>query len=150
MPCDQSVLLDYLDGALDPGSAEQLEAHLLACGGCWRAVRCDRLGRDMIRAARDTAPPTLADRVQLAVSLSVHRSPPRRTWRVAALAAVTVLVIGVSMSVIPRDRAAEPRPHGCRHGVRRHARHRHAAHRRHVGRDHPDEHFKDSVDVVVG
>lgn len=108
MSCDQSVLLDYLDGAMGPRAAEQFEGHLLACDECWRAVASDRAGRDVIRAARESAPSTLADRVQLAVSLSVHPSPPRRTWRVAALAAVAVLVVGVSTSVIPRDRAAEP------------------------------------------
>lgn len=108
MSCDQTRLLDYLEGGLDACSTEGIDAHLLACNGCWSVVHSDRVGYDLIRAGRETAPRGLIERVQLAVRLSPPPTQPRQTWRVAALAAVVAVVVGVSIAMLPTDRADGP------------------------------------------
>lgn len=94
MRCDEAVLLEYLDGTLDPIRVEQLEAHLLTCDECWWKVRTDRWGRDLARAAREIAPSTLADRIALATSLEREQPARRRPWR--ALAATSALAIAAT------------------------------------------------------
>jgi anti-sigma factor RsiW len=88
MHCDEPLLLEYLDGTLDPLHVEQLEAHLLFCDECWWNVRSDRWGRDLARAARELAPADLVDRIELAVTLERDRPPRRRRWRAVAAAGV--------------------------------------------------------------
>jgi anti-sigma factor RsiW len=107
MRCDEALLLEYLDGTLDPIRVEQLEAHLLLCDECWWNVRTDRWGRDLARAARELAPADLADRIELAVTLERDRPPRRRFRRGLALAGVLAAlivagVVGVTSSAPPR------------------------------------------------
>jgi anti-sigma factor RsiW len=94
--CDEAALLEYLDGALDPLSIEQLEAHLLRCDACWWSVRTDRSGRDLARAAREITPATLADRIERAVSQARERPTGRRRRRtLAAAGALAIAAAGV-------------------------------------------------------
>jgi hypothetical protein len=74
------ILASFLAGDLNPAAARQWDEHLLACEQCWRAVRQDRAGRQAVQLLRQPVPPTLADRVALAVEVaaSAHVAAPRQ------------------------------------------------------------------------
>lgn len=71
LPCIVVVelLTDYLDGALDPGAAGRVEAHLALCPPCQNYL--EQL-RETVSALRGLPTPPLSDQLQAAFA-DFHR-----------------------------------------------------------------------------
>lgn len=92
-----------LDGELTHEQIQQLQAHLLACGACYRAASQTELATDVLRQVVDEAAPAgLLERVQAAVALASGKPQVRPTlWKrwglslsgVAAAAALLVALL---------------------------------------------------------
>ncbi len=95
MTHDDRRLVPFLAGELPAAQAEEFEAHLVACDGCWRAVSQDRRGRALAESLRELAPATLRDRIRMQTETGPAATGPtgtRRRRAVAALAAAALLV----------------------------------------------------------
>jgi hypothetical protein len=131
--CCHQTLAAFLAGDLDPTTARQWDAHLLACEQCWRAVREDRAGHHTARMLRQPAPPGLADRVTFAVELAAagqatHPVPPSASaprqprrgaamWlrcpRLAGTVTLTAaLAVTLTVFLLPRAHQASRLPAG--------------------------------------
>lgn len=101
MGCDERSRIAFLAGCLPLPDARRFDAHLLSCESCWEAVQQDRRGREALESLWEAPPPTLSDRVRLAVETEVvdvpvalpgRRPRPGPRWHLAA-AVVTMLVL---------------------------------------------------------
>jgi anti-sigma factor RsiW len=120
-----------LDGELSHEQAQRLEAHLCACGACYRAAQELETASDILRGtAPAMAPAGLLERVQAAAALAAPPQPARRTpWRrlgmslagVAAAAAVFLAIVlnlssvntttnGPAVAVAPQVETVMPAP----------------------------------------
>ena len=121
----QENLNAYLDRVLDPGTVQDLEAHLADCPRCQTAVAFERRLRHLLREAMppEPAPPGLRARILDALAASESAEAPRRRrtgWVAGGLAAagLAALVAWFSLGQAPgiSPKAAEAI-------VRDHARH---------------------------
>lgn len=117
MDCSESSLVEFLAGELPAEDVERVDAHLLTCEACWRAVQEDRAGRDALEFLRTPAPPGLADRLRLALEVEsdVGEAKSRRGVRVrnrlVALAlAVVVLAAGAGGALASLLGSSDPAP----------------------------------------
>jgi anti-sigma factor RsiW len=114
MHASDERLAAYLAGELDPDAARAIDEHLLACDRCWHAVSAAQLGRRAAERLRQPTPPTLADRIRLAVQLAPDAAPPNRRrgrWAVvAAGAAALVAALVLAALVVPRQTARNDPP----------------------------------------
>ncbi len=105
MTCSDDAVARLLAGDLAPGPAAAIDAHLLTCDSCWRAVCDGRAGREAARGLREPAPPELADRIRGAVVAAAATGAgarPRRRRYVAVLA-LTCAVLLVTSTLRERD-----------------------------------------------
>lgn len=118
MDCSESRLAAFLAGELAPEEAEAVDAHLLACEDCWRAVREDRAGRAALELLVAPPPPGLAERVRLAVELDATPSLASRRRRksvvrrrlAALILAALVLVAGTVSGIVVHSGDGDPAP----------------------------------------
>src|SRR5229473_2735208 len=80
----ERMLAAFLAGELGPDGARRWDEHLLECERCWRAVREDRIGRQVAAVLRRPAPPGLADRVAFAVEVAAAGGAAQRQARPGA------------------------------------------------------------------
>ena len=100
MECERqrSKLSEYLDGALGPREAGELERHLAQCQGCRRERDAlQRTVQAVRQLPRELAPSGLAARVMERVRAeALARAPVLALWpRALAVAAMLLLVVGV-------------------------------------------------------
>lgn len=120
MTCDDGRRAAFVAGQLSAADEHAFDQHLLTCEACWDAVQEDRRGRRALESLRVPAPPGLADRVTLAVSLAAEPSPQPagRRFRVrlsrrakgmvtAAAVAVAALAAGLGWT-LAGGTAADP------------------------------------------
>jgi len=114
MHASDQRLAAYLAGELDPDAARAIDEHLLACDRCWQTVSAAQLGRRAAERLRQPTPPTLADRIRLAIQLAPDPAPAhrRRTrWAlIAAAAAAIVASIVLTALLVPRHTARNDPP----------------------------------------
>jgi hypothetical protein len=116
--CSEERLIVFLAGELSAEEEREFDEHLLECESCWRAVQADRMGRLAAEQLREPAPPGLADRISLAISLerprgALHRSRvrPARRGRARYLAVALVVVLaaaGVLAGLVTTGAANDP------------------------------------------
>jgi len=72
LTCREAVtaLYEYLDGALDPASHEQVKAHFDTCRRCYPHLRLEESFRAAVQRAcgGESAPPELKDRLRALLS----------------------------------------------------------------------------------
>ncbi|MEN6404781.1 MAG: zf-HC2 domain-containing protein [Armatimonadia bacterium] len=97
-----------LDGELTHEEIQRLQAHLLACGACYRAASQTELATDVLRQVVDEAAPAgLLDRVQAAVALASGQPQARPTlWKrwglsLSGVAAAAALLVALLTRVGP-------------------------------------------------
>ena len=108
MSCDDATLGGFVSGELTPTEAERLDAHLLSCDECWRAVHQDELGRRLARSLTEPAPAALAERVDAAVR-DAARSAGRARRAPVVSAVLAIACAAVVVATLSRGRA-QPDP----------------------------------------
>ena len=112
MECSEPRLIAFLNGDLDPAAASEVDAHLLECDRCWRAVRDDRMGRTAAAQLRSPVPATLTDRLTLAIELpQEHRRRRARTRVAAGVSALGLVLLGsIATALYATSRDGHPSP----------------------------------------
>lgn len=109
---DTARLVAFLAGELSPSETEAVDAHLLECHACWKAVSEDTLGRAACESLREICPAEVRDRVRLAVSLSPphprQRPSRRRAATIGALAAIAAASLGFGFVARTAGRPSDP------------------------------------------
>jgi len=95
----------YLDGALNAGDLERVEAHLEVCGSCGRAYRELQTLQQMLRGLPEPAMPEgLTERVHWRLQRETARAPRRGAlawfavrppFRIALACATLLLILGL-------------------------------------------------------
>lgn len=70
MTCPEQRLVEFLAGGMSEQEERRVDAHLLTCEECWRAVQADRAARLALEQLRQPAPAGLQGRVLLSVALA--------------------------------------------------------------------------------
>jgi hypothetical protein len=97
----------YVSGEMRERERRRFESHLLGCDDCWTEVSLGRMGRGLVEASREFAPPGLRDDVRAVISLTPGgRHLPRPLVFVAA-----AMVLTLSLFIVAEVRArSEPAP----------------------------------------
>ena len=108
--CDERRLVAFIAGELDEAGLAGLDAHLLACEGCWAAVLEDRRGREAAESLRERAPSGVRARLEGAAAAArpAHRWERRAARRAAALVAVAAAAVAAAALSIGGGRPADP------------------------------------------
>ena len=102
--CDdiRDRLPDLILGALDPGTKQEVEAHLLACGEC----REERELLEALRRARPEPPEGLEARIQARLQAELGSEEPKvagsiRPWiPTSALRAAAVVILSLGVALV--------------------------------------------------
>ena len=94
---DVERLTAFLAGELSLAEAEAVDAHLLDCQSCWRAVYEDTVGRRAAESLREVAPAEVRDRVRLAVVLAPAERSGRPRWRMIAATLVLFATLSAAL-----------------------------------------------------
>jgi anti-sigma factor RsiW len=104
-PCDEQRLVAFLAGDLDPVAASSVDAHLLACDGCWAAVGEDQRGQAAAETLREPAPGELHASILSALRSADPQGPRPRRFRAVALvsAAAAIVAAGLAATMLLRS-----------------------------------------------
>jgi anti-sigma factor RsiW len=115
MTCDrcQSLVGEYVDGTLDAGEREAVEAHLASCAACRTMAADFGAIRHTARTLEPHVPPAhVWTKLSAAIDgerrdeSGARRLPGRLTWRPLAIAATLVLIAGGSSWLLLRGQPA--------------------------------------------
>ena len=103
----RDLLQLYLDGALDPPEAQELESHVAGCAGCrGELVQLERLMLSVESLPRLSAPPELLPRTMAALTRQPAWGPGGRLFRWATNAGgIAAMVAGLLLAVFSADDA---------------------------------------------
>ncbi len=109
MSCDESLLLDYLDGELDAAAAENVERHVEGCEACRGLLERQRIVDDVVLQNLSEADP-LSD-AELSEMIDTLPAPRRRSNIVrfgAPLAVALAAAAAFSMLLVPEPMLETP------------------------------------------